>query len=371
MKILHATKKYPDAIGGDAVVVSSLEDEQHMGHEVFILTSRCPEIITKDNVFMFGIFDKSSGLDRIGFKRILSLLILSVTGFFLLKRIKPDIIHSHSPDIGFILSFQALFFKIPVINTCHGVTFSNRQFSSFKGYLEILLLKLGRFEKIVTVDGNSLPDLSEKIAKDAIYIPNGVDIEYFKKESNEMNNHLEARFLFTGRLEEQKGLPYLIQASKKLSGEISDFKVVIVGDGSMYNELNGMVKNSGLGDKIEFTGRVDNERLRFLYHSSDIFVLPSVWEGMPLTLLEAWACGLPVIVTDVGDISRICVDKENAIIVSPKDPDALYDAMLMLARDKQLREKLGKSGENTVAGYSWHDVMMKYMDVYRSVIDQS
>lgn len=373
MKILHATKKYPDAIGGDAVVVSNLESEQQrMGHEVFILTSRCHETVHKTNIFMFGIADTPAGLDKISIRRILSLLMLSVTGFFLLHRIKPDIIHAHSPDIGFILSFQAILFNIPVINTCHGVTFSDKQFSLAKGRVELFLLKYGRFTNIVTVDKNSLQFFSRQNIKNTLYISNGVDIDYFKRGDNCRSSSSEFKFLFVGRLEEQKGLKYLISASKKLSKKISEFKVIIAGEGSLSGELKNMAAEAGLCENIQFTGRADDVTLRNYYHSCDVFVLSSVWEGLPLTLLEAWASGLAVIATDVGDISNICSDFENSLIVRSKDSDALYNAMLLLINDPELRNKIGENGEKTVInGYSWKDVTKKYMDLYQSSLNQN
>ena len=100
MKILHLTKKYPDALGGDAVVVSNLEKEQtKIGHEVFILTSNCPEIKEKENVFKFGLKDISLNLDRITIRRVISLIILLFLGFKYLRRLKPDVIHAHSADL--------------------------------------------------------------------------------------------------------------------------------------------------------------------------------------------------------------------------------------------------------------------------------
>ncbi len=373
MKILHATKKYPDAIGGDAFVVSNLEKEQQrQGHEVFILTSRCRETIRKENVLQFGITDSPAGLDKISLKRILSLIILSITGFFLLNRLKPDIIHSHSPDIGFLLSYQAFLFNIPVINTCHGVTFSDDQPSTIKGHMELLLLKAGHFKDIVTVDRNSIPVLSRRLAKNIVYIPNGVDIKFFKNESTGDLSGPDVKFLFVGRLETQKGLKYLIQASEKLLKEISYFKLFIIGEGSLSHELVRMVNEAGLNEHISFTGRVDADRLRQYYHSCDVFILPSIWEGLPLTLLEAWTAGLPVIVTDVGDISHICKNRENALIVNPKDPDALCNAMLLLVKDKKMQSDIAKNGEKTVkSGYSWGEVTEEYIKIYNHIPDPS
>lgn len=373
MRILHVTKKYPDAIGGDARVVFNLErEQQRSGHEVFILTSNCPEIMQKENVLKFGFTDRAAKLDAITFRRVLSLLMLSITGLFLLHRLKPDAIHSHSPDIGFIVSLQAALFRIPVVNTCHGVTFSGEQFSPIKGLIESFLLKYGRFKRIVTVDRGSLPSFAEHTIKNVRYIPNGVDIEYFSRQGVKKLHSPVIRYLFVGRLEEQKGLKYLIQASKQLSRVLQDYELAIVGEGSQRDELGRAVTEAGLRAHIKILGGVDQEELRRWYHSCDVFVLPSIWEGMPLTLLEAWAAGLPAIVTAVGDIPYLCNDGKNALIVRPGDPKDLSDAMLLLARDAQLRDKLGVCGEMTVKnGYSWLSVANEYLDLYNSARDRT
>lgn len=373
MRILHVTKKYPDAIGGDAQVVFNLEQEQQRsGHEVFILASNCPEITQKENVLKFGFTDRAANLDAITFRRILSLLMLSITGLFLLHRLKPDIVHSHSPDIGFIVSFQAALFRIPVVNTCHGVTFSGEQFSPIKGLIESFLLKHGRFKRIVTVDRGSLPSFAEHTIRNVRYIPNGVDTEYFTRMRVRGTRSPVIRYLFVGRLEEQKGLKYLIMASKQLSRNIQDYELIIIGEGSQRDELGRAVTGAGLSAHIRILGGVEQEELRRWYHSCDVFVLPSIWEGMPLTLLEAWAAGLPAIVTAVGDIPYLCSDTKNALIVRPGDPQDLSDAMLLLARDAQLRDKLGVCGEKTVKnGYSWSSVANEYLDLYNSTRDRT
>src|SRR3989337_1473825 len=118
MKILHVTKKYPDIRGGDSTVVAGLEKYQKkMGHKVYILTSNCSEIRQSLTVTKYALKIDSLNLDRINLNRIISLFILFFYSFFYLKKIKPDIVHSHSPDLGFILSFPCKVYKIPIINT--------------------------------------------------------------------------------------------------------------------------------------------------------------------------------------------------------------------------------------------------------------
>ena len=365
MKILHLTKKYPKALGGDAVVVVNLEKQQQKaGHEVFILTSNCPEIIEKENVVKFGLKDSAPDQDRVTCRRIISLFILLLSGSRLIRKIKPDVIHSHSADLGFIISFPAMIHNIPVINTCHGVTFPYRQYSFFKRSAEKFFLMHGRFKSIITVDKNSLRFFKDIKVDNAVYIPNGVDIERFNSKRLKKKDENEIKFLFAGRLETQKGIKYLIRAVEILLNRTDNFKVLLIGDGSQREELEDLICRNNLNDHMVCFGIITDDELRDLYCTYDAFILPSVWEGFPLTILEAWAAGLPVISTNVGGIPDICENNKNALLVPPKNPEALASAMYMLIKDEGLRNKLGNNGRKLSLDYTWRYIANRIEDEY-------
>ena len=370
MRILHLTKKYPDAFGGDAVIVSNLEREQtKLGHKIFIITPNCPEIREKENVFKFGLRDKAPNLDRLTVRRFLSLFILFFSGFKYLGRLKPDVIHTHSADLGFFIAISAKLYRIPVVNTCHGVSFPDKQYSFIKRFAERFFLKYAGFKRIIVVDRNILEFFEDARINNGVYIPNGVDIGRFAKEKAVLKADKKVRFLFVGRLEEQKGCKYLIHATRILKGKTQDFVIIIVGDGSQRAILDNLTEENNLGNHVTFLGSVEDEKLRDLYCTSDVFILPSIWEGLPVTLLEAWAAKLPVIVTNVGAIRDICVDERNGLIVRPKDPASIADAMLRLIEDEELRMKLAKNGAELVRReFSLERVVMSTLDLYEEVI---
>jgi glycosyltransferase involved in cell wall biosynthesis len=370
MRILHLTKKYPDAFGGDAAIVSNLEREQtKLGHKIFILTPNCPEIREKENVFKFGPRDKAPNLDRLTLRRILSLFILFFSGFKYLGSLKPDVIHTHSADLGFFIAISAKLYHIPVVNTCHGVSFPDKQYSFIKRFAERFFLKHAGFKRIIVVEKNILNFFDDAGIKNGVYIPNGVAIGRFAKEKAEIKADMKVRFLFVGRLEEQKGCRYLLQATKILIEKAQNFVIIIVGDGSQRAILDKLTEENNLGSYVTFVGSVDDERLRELYCTSDVFILPSVWEGLPVTLLEAWSAKLPVIVTNVGAIRDICVDEGNGLIVRPKDPVGIADAMLRLIGDAELRMRLAKNGAELVRReFSLERVVMSTLELYEEVI---
>ncbi len=365
MKILHVTKKYPPLIGGDAIVVQSLETEQKkLDHDVSVLTSKTDKTTKSTTVSNFGILEKIYNLDKITTKRLFSLLLLFFQSFFLLRRIRPDIIHTHSPDLGFVCSFAARLFGIPIVNTCHGVTFADKRFSSLKRMIEKFFLKYAFFSAIIVVDKATLPAFHNAHIKPVIYIPNGVDTKFFTPVSQ---NHKEEifTFLFVGRIEKQKGLIYLIEAVKFLICSQKNFKVLIVGEGSLINMLQSQVRKYQLENFIFFVGKKDKVQLREYYQQANVFVLPSLWEGFPLTILEAWASGVAVIATKVNGIPAVCIDKKNALLIPKENPQELSIAMKTLLNNRNLTESLGQQGRNLVSKcYSWQTITDETLRVY-------
>jgi len=364
MKILHITKKYPDIMAGDSIMVDSLEKFQRkMGNKVFILTSNCDEIIKSSTITKFGMKIKALSLDRINMNRIITLIILFFYSFVYLKKIKPNVVHSHSPDLGFALSFACRVYKIPIINTCHGITFPDKRYSLFKRKAEELFLKYGNFKKIITVDMNSLSELRKLKINNVVYLPNFVDMSYFNRIRYKRNSKI--KFLFVGRIEIDKGLLYLIHAVEKLKNINMNFEVWLVGVGLNQNYFKELVISLNLSGYIKFLGKKNRDETIDCFFKSDVFILPSLHEGFPLTLLEAWAAELPVIITNVGGVPKICEDKVNSLIVPPRDPEAILEKMLKLIKDKKLREKLGNNGKKLAEEkYSLEKIAKKIISIY-------
>ncbi len=365
MRILHLTKKYYPMIGGDAYAVSNLKKQQiKMGHMVYVLTSNCDEIGQDDEVFKFGLKDSSANLDKITPQRLISLFFLLLWGFRKIGVLKPDIIHSHSADMGFFISFAARFYRIPVVNTCHGISFDDKQYFFLKRLAEKFFLKHSGFKQITIVDENGLEILEKAGIKKGICVPNGVNVHKFKQRPEKADK--TTRFLFVGRLEKQKGLEYLIQAAKFLKGQ-NDFEIIIVGDGEEAVDLKKITTELEVEDIVKFTGKVSEEALLDHYTRCDIFVLPSLWEGLPLTLLEAASAGLPIISTEVGGIPSIFAHGENAMLVKARKSRELAEEMQKLIRDKELQKTLSTSARKLAEKYSWENSAKQLESVYKNI----
>jgi glycosyltransferase involved in cell wall biosynthesis len=154
-----------------------------------------------------------------------------------------------------------------------------------------------------------------------------------------------------GRLDTQKGITYLLQASRAVLEEMPDARFLIVGDGPKKEELEQEAETLGLGHSITFAGhRSDVPVVQSLL---DIQAFPSLWEGAPLTIFEAMAMGMPIVSTDVDGLGEVLSHEQTALIVKPADPDGLARSILRLLRDRELADRLATSAKDR----SWdHDI---------------
>ena len=176
---------------------------------------------------------------------------------------------------------------------------------------------------------------------------------------------------YAGRLVSYKGLPLLLRVAEAIQREFDNVAFVLIGSGGidMHNceaELKQFVKAKGLEESVYFSGEVGN--VHEYLQASDIFVLPSEEDAFPLALVEAMACGLPVISTPVGGIKEIITNRKNGLLVEARDFQQLYQAISALIRDPTLSASLGMAAVQMVQErYSAEIVIQKYCELFRRV----
>ncbi len=367
MKIMHITKKYLDILAGDSIVVANLQKQQEArGHSVVILTSKCDTIVDGKGVYNFGLKDTANGLDSITLKRLTSLCMLMFKAFTLLRVERPDVIHTHSIDMAFAVSLAAHFYRIPIVHTFHIVTFNDPQQAFIRRKSELLFLRGARPDKILILNPIDIKDFRKAGFSNIVFIPNGVNIEDWRIAKNTVHKK-KFTFITVGRLEQQKGLNYLIDVAATLRKEGANFEVLVVGEGSLRQRLENQVKVLDLGSHVRFLGLRRPMQLRKLYATSDCFVLSSLWEAFPLVLLEAWAACLPVIATKVGAVTQIA--KDAAILIDSGDTNALKKAMNMVMNDTTYRQLLKRKSSVTAKQYRWENVNRAIEAEYKSVTE--
>jgi glycosyltransferase involved in cell wall biosynthesis len=171
-----------------------------------------------------------------------------------------------------------------------------------------------------------------------------------------------------GRLEEQKGHVHLLAALPELRQEIPDLVMLLVGEGRRQADLQRQVQALGLQDTVRFLGT--RRDLPEIYRALDIFVQPSLWEGLPLALLKAMGAGLPVVATGVSGSLEVVEDGVNGRLVAPGDPQALARAILDLARHPEARQRLADAARSTVTRRYSLEAMVRrlealYLDLWQ------
>lgn len=205
-------------------------------------------------------------------------------------------------------------------------------------------------------------------------VPNGVDVEKFKpinptdaKKQFDLGN--EPTVLFVGSLVPRKGLPYLVEAAKKIVKQQANTRFVIVGSGPLKSQLDQSLKVSGLARNFTFIGSLKDDQLPAINNAADVFVLPSIQEGQGIVLLEAQACGKPVVAFGVGGVKEAVRESETGFLLELGDTVGLADRILELISSEALRQKMGDAGRRFVSeNYTWDLCAQRMLGIYKEAL---
>ena len=283
--------------------------------------------------------------------------------------------------------------KKPFVHTIHGVLADEYEqaressYQSFRGRIaDYFMHRLAKLEEetaknatlIVTISQHSLEKIKQFYNVDATKIhivPNGVDPEQFKPSEDQaavkrqfgLGN--EPCVLFVGSLIPRKGLPFLVEAAKKIVKEYVEAKFVIVGEGPLRNQLQRKLEAANLSGNFTFLGNIKGDMLPAIYNCADVFALPSIQEGQGIVLLEAQASAKPVVAFDIGGVNEAVRNGETGLLVKRGSPEKLADAIMKLLSDKALREKMGANGRMFVAeNFTWDICAQKMLKVYNEAL---
>ncbi len=196
-------------------------------------------------------------------------------------------------------------------------------------------------------------------------IPNGVELDRFHPpETSKRTDTLQ--LLTVGRLSVTKRVALLIHTVEMLHKDGHRVHFTIVGGGGMLEKLRGIVVDKALGDIIEITGRLGSEKMPEVYQQSDMFISATMQEGMSNAMLEAMASGLPIITTRCEGVQELIED--NGIVVENSDAEAIAEAIVKLADDRQLYEQMRKAARKQAEAFRWKSVAEQYLDYYDKII---
>ncbi len=291
-------------------------------------------------------------------------------------RNRPDVIHAHwiLPQ-GLIAVWVGKLLAIPVVTTAHG----SDVYSLRGGLLAALKRHTLRHSRAWTANTKSTAfsaGAAGEIPTPHI-IPMGVDITQFGTQEKKGNPETDRAspglvVLFVGRLEKVKGVSDLIRAFALLPENLLvQTTLWIVGEGTERPELERLSRELGITTRIQFAGRVPHDALPGYHESATLFAAPSITdrhgdtEGQGVAIVEAMASGLPVIACRTGGIRDVITHDQTGLLVEPRDPRALGDAIATLLSDPEKRRKLGEAGQTHARKYySWDVVAGKFLDIF-------
>jgi glycosyltransferase involved in cell wall biosynthesis len=285
------------------------------------------------------------------------------------------ILHFHRVDRA--LPFLLFFRNNPKVLTIHGMNYKwewIRNKGIIVGCIFMIIIKLvnKKMDKIILVD-----EASKKFCKipdnKVIVIPVGIDTEKFKpmdktalREKYKFNKN-DKVILYVGRFKKEKRLDLLIKAFIKVKKEIPNCKLVLVGVGSEKQNLSKLVNDLKLRN-VQFMNTVEHDEIPMIMNCADVFALCSLYEGMPTVVLEALACGVPVVSTDVGDVHKVVHDNETGYIVKSRTIDAIASKLIeVLTNCYNMKENCVKMTQE----YSWEKIAEQIKEVYNEVLEKN
>ncbi len=198
-------------------------------------------------------------------------------------------------------------------------------------------------------------------------VPNIIDLSRFTA-TWQPRGSAAPHLIVTRNLEPIYDIPTALRAFQRVLAVFPQARLSIAGSGPMQAELIRLTAELGLSAAVSFTGRLDNERIATLYHGADLMLNPSLADNMPISVLEALACGVPVVSTKVGGIPFLLEHGRTALLVPPGEDQPMAEAALRLLMDIELAQALSAAGIATVRQFTWPRVREQLFTVYNSVL---
>ena len=365
--------------GAEKVAFSLAVKMAKSGHDVIVFTSSVDSKNSHESHQPFEIC-RYGTVFRIARGNFSPLLLLGPLKYQI------DIAHIHftNPpgDLAGLLHGKTR--KTPLIVTYHGdgvaeygnllrrmiVTFHNRYMvSEVLANARVIISPSNNYIN----ESQFLPKYREKI----ITIPNGIDEDEYKAHCSKVACRVrlglptdEKVVLFVGNFVKYKGIDVLLRCMPEVAKIVPKVRLVMVGSGNIKQDLEKLARFLRIDKHVTFTGFVSENRKILYYRSSDVFVLPSTMgpECFPTVILEAMACGLPIVASNISGIPELVRHCENGFLIPPRNVGALSTSLIDLLTNEDLPTKMAKNSIRMVKRYSWENIVRKTEEVYRQVL---
>ncbi len=355
LRVVQVSAYYPPHLGGQETVVEQLS--QHLagaGVDVQVITSRLP--VTRNTADAVRV-------RRLWACELAHTALMPGLPLALGLRMRGAVVHVHTgqafvPEIVGLVC--GLLHRPYVVHVHLQVRPSGRLGSLLPAYQRLIFGAVLRHAAVVVCLGETMRryvvDAHHVASERAVVIPNGVDEDWFAAERRTPQ---PGRLLFVGRLAAQKNLDVVVRAMAKLP----ENRLIVIGEGEARTKLEALVSSLGLAN-VEFLGRRSSDEVRAAMLQSSLLVLPSTHEGLPLVLLEAAACGLPVVASNIPEL------RETGLVsrlVAADDPGAWASTLRDLLCDDSAMHQLSADGVRCAAEHRWDRVISRWLDLYDRV----
>ena len=307
-----------------------------------------------------------------------------------LNDFQPDVIHLQTAEtIALAIMKYQKKYDIPLVSTGHAypdnITGQFKALKPVKKPVDAVLrtymasfLKHSEYATMPTemaID-DLVPQNRRRFKVTVEPLSNGIDLKCFKKRKPKATvlskyglNDSRPRLINVGRVDPEKSIDKVIEAFAMITKKVPEAQLVIVGDGTAKSDLIKLTKKLGLEDNVKFTGRVMPPELIDLYLSADAFVTASETETQGIVLIEAAACGLPLIAVDAGAVKELCQNRKNGILCQPGNTEQIARAMVKILSDDNLREKYGEASLEIAKKHDLRRTLNRFIEIYQTAID--
>lgn len=354
MKIVQVMPRF--TFGGAEIMCETLVYELcKLGHDVYVVSLYNQETVIVKRMKERGIrvilLDKRPGPDLTLMSKLRKIFI----------GIQPDVIHTHLYVMEYVIP-ASVGLKVKRIHTLHSI--ASKENNKFGRILNYFFFKT---RKVIPIALSGLVqetiENEYNLSEDNVpIIYNGISLEKCMPKSDyKIENKI--KLLHIGRFTSAKNHIELLKAIKLLKEKHFQVVLTLVGDGELRKEIEQFVRDNDMGEYVNLYGISDN--VYPLLHASDIFLLPSIYEGIPMTLIEAMGTGLPIIASNVGGIPNMISNNVEGILITPT-ANEIENAIEKLMTKETLRAKYGKAAINKAKEFSSINMAKEYIKVYES-----
>lgn len=342
--------------GAEIMCENLLYELKKMGHKVVAVSLYNYKSPITERLVNAGIkvtyLNKKSGLDIS--------MILKMSKF--LKREKPDVVHTHRYVMQYVIPAAILSGVKKRVHTVHNIAVKENGKSArilakiFYHKCHVIPVALSNLVKETIIEEYKIPD------KKVPVVFNGINLSHCMSKTSYGADDTFT-IIHIGRFAQAKNQMALVQGFEIFHKNYENTKLQLIGEGELKAQVQNYTKIHKLDGCVEFMGLKDNV-YPFL-NGADVFALPSLYEGIPMTLIEAMGCGLPIVSSPVGGIPDMLKNEESALLVEG-NPENISDAFERLYKDEYLRKRLGQNARIQSEKFSAKEMALKYYDIYTS-----